>query len=130
MFEEATTLIEDKFRAEWTDTLIDWENVEFNPVRGQPFVRLIIEWTDNNTISVGGLDRGEGYTNISVFIPGNDGTENLSKMCDDLAVIFNKWDTGGLKFKVARKIRVGGYDEWYQVNLITPFTYDECNPIN
>lgn len=127
MFEAANTLIEDRLRALWTDTLIDWDNVEFKPVRGTAFVRLQIEWVDANVVSVSGRDRGEGYINLSVFIPSNTGTEAISTICDDLATIFNKYDTGNLRFKIARTIRVGEQEQWYRRDVIIPFTYDECN---
>jgi len=129
MFEAATSSIEDRLRANWTDTLIDWDNVEFTPVRGVSFVRLQIEWTSTDTVSVGGRDRGEGYINLSVFVPANTGTEVVTKMADDLSVIFNKWDDGSIRFKVARTIRIGQQEQWYRLDVLVPFTYDECNPV-
>lgn len=126
MFEAANTLIEDRLRTLWTDTLIDWDNVEFTPVRGTPFVRLQIEWTDAIVTSIGGRNRGEGYINLSAFIPSNTGTESISTTCDDLATIFNKWDTGNLRFKIARTVRIGEQQQWYRRDVIVPFTYDEC----
>lgn len=126
MFEAANTLIEDRLRALWSTTLIDWDNVEFAPIRGTSFIRLQIEWIDANVVSVGGRNRGEGYINLSVFTPSNTGTEIISTMCDDLATIFNKYDTGNLRFKIARTIRVGEQEQWYRRDVIVPFTYDEC----
>ena len=126
MFEAANTLIEDRLRALWSGTLIDWDNVEFAPVRGIPWVRLQIEWVDANQISAGGLDRGDGYINLSSFVASNTGTLNVSIMCDQLAAIFNKWNTGALRFKVARTVRVGEQEQWYRRDVLVPFTYDEC----
>ncbi len=127
MFEAATTLIEDKLRAEWLQTLIDWDNVEFTPARGTAFVRLQIEWLDNAIATVGGTrTKANGYTNVSVFVPTNTGTQAVSKMADDLALIFDKWDTGELKFKVATIQRVGQQEQWFRLDVITPFTYDNC----
>jgi len=129
MFEAANTLIEDRLRANWVATPIDWDNVEFNPVRGASFVRLQTEWTDTNSVSVSGRDRGEGYITLSVFVPANTGTEAVSKMADDLAAIYNKWTTGALKFLVGRTVRIGQQEQWYRLDVIVPFTYDECNPV-
>ena len=127
MFEVANTLIEERLRANWSETGIDWDNVEFTPSRGTPFVRLDIQWTGNNTISIGGRNRGEGYIDISVFVPSNTGTTAVSGIADRLAAIFNKWDTGQLKFRVARTQRVGEQEQWYQVKVLVPFQFDECN---
>jgi len=129
MFEAAIILIENRLRDNWTDTLIDWDNVEFTPVRGVSFVRLQTEWTDTNSVSVGGRDRGEGYVNLSIFVPANTGTEVVSKMADDISIIYNKWSTGDLKFHVARTVRIGQQEQWYRLDVLVPFTYDECNPV-
>ncbi len=127
MFNEADVLIEERLRAQWLQTLIDWDNVEFTPVRGTPFVRLQIEWNTSDVVAVGGVRvRGEGYINLSAFVPSGTGTQDVSKMADDLAGIFDKWDTGKLKFKVAFTQRVGQQEQWFQVDVITPFTYDTC----
>lgn len=126
MFFEVDKMIEDRLRAEWSGTAIDWDNVEFTPVRGTPFIRLQVEWVDTNTISSGGLDRGEGYVNISMFMPANTGTEGVAQGADMVALVFNKWDNGYLKFGVARTMRVGQQESWYRLDVIIPFTVDEC----
>jgi hypothetical protein len=128
MFEAANTLIENRLRAQWSTTTIEWPNVEYNPVRGTPFVRLAILWVSAASVSVGGLDRGEGYINLSVFTAANKGTQALASTCDSLAAIFRKWESGGLTFKVPRVTQIGRQEEWFRWDLIIPFKYDECNP--
>ena len=127
MFESAAILINDRLVSNWTETPIDFDNVDYNPSSGVPFVRLQIEWTSNDVISIGGRERGEGYIDLSLFIPANTGTQHVAGMADRLKLIFDKWDTGALKFKVGRKIRVGQKEEWYQEKVLVPFTFDECN---
>lgn len=126
MFEVANTLIEDRLRDSWSDTDIDWDNVEFTPVRGTAFVRLQTEWVDANVISIGGRNRGTGYINLSVFVPSNTGTVTVSNMADSLSAIFNKWESGNLKFLVARTVRIGEQNQWYRLDVLVPFLYDEC----
>jgi hypothetical protein len=128
MFEAANTLIETRLKTRWTTTKIDWDNVEFNPVRGTSFVRLDIEWIANSSISIGGLDRGEGYINLSIFVPSNTGTKVITSMADSLSAIFRKWTSGNLQFGVPRIIGKGEQEEWFRNDLIIPFKYDECNP--
>jgi hypothetical protein len=128
MFEAANNLIETRLKAQWgSTTAIDWDNVEFRPVIGTPFIRLLIDWTDNNSISIGGLDRGEGYINISIFETANKGTKHVTSMADSLSAIFRKWSSGGLQFRVPRIITIGKQEEWYRLDVIIPFKYDECN---
>lgn len=127
MFSEATTLIENRLEAMWTTTPIDWDNFDYDPKYGTTFVRLQIEWVDTKTASVGGRDRASGYVTLSLFVPFNSGMQSVSAICDDLAAIYNKWDTGNLKFLVGRVIRRGRQEEWFRMDVVTSFTYDECN---
>jgi len=130
MYKAATQLIEDRLRDSWSMTDIDWDNVEYTPSRGMPFIRLQIEWVDTNQISMGGLNRGEGYTNISIYVPFNTGLIQCMDIADNLSEVYDKWSTKELKFKVARIVRVGQQEQWYRVDVITPFSYDECKPLN
>lgn len=126
MFEQATTLIEDRLSNNWTETEIDYDNVEFSPVVGTPFVRLQTEWTDTNITSIGGRSRGEGYVNISIFYPANKGTVVVTEMADSLSQLFNQWSSGNLRFTVARTVRIGQQESWYRLDVVVPFTFDEC----
>lgn len=126
MFKEANDLIEARLFDNWVTTPIDYDNVEYNPVRGTAFVRLQIEWTSTDVISIGGLARGVGYIDLSIFVPNNTGTSMVNGLADNLASLFNKWKSGGLKCLAARTLRVGKQEEWYQLKVTIPFTYDEC----
>lgn len=127
MFENANLKIEQMLQAGWTTTPIDFDNVTYSPKRGVPWVRLQVEWTSTNSVSIGGLDRGEGYVDLSIFVPTNTGTITANRMADSIAEIYEKVQDGGLKFKVGRTQRIGQQEEWYQLKVLIPFTYDECN---
>lgn len=126
MFEEVTNLIEGRFLSEWDGDNVQYDNVQYRPVVGQPFVRLNIQWVDTNIVSIGGRIKAEGYVQVGVFIPSNTSTVSALKMADQVGNIFNKWQSGNLIFTVARIIRVGNFKEWYQVNVLIPFTYAKC----
>ncbi len=128
MFEEPTALIEKRLADNWVTTKIASDGMEFNPVRGVSYVRLQTEWADTNQISIGGMERGIGYIMVSVFTPHGKGSRPALVLADELRLLYNKWISGKLSFGVARIIRVGEKDEWYQVNVLVPFKYDECNP--
>lgn len=126
MFKEANDAIEAHLSNNWGDTPIDFDNVNYRPVRGTAFVRLQIEWANSVAISIGGLSRGSGYIDLSIFVPVNTGVAIVNGLADDLAALYNKWQTGGLRFLVGRTQRVGQQEEWYQLKVLVPFTYDEC----
>ena len=126
MFEQANFIIENHLADNWSATLIDYDNIEFNPIRGTSFIRLQVEWVDANVTSIGGRTKGEGYIDLSIFVPSNSGTEAAFLMADELAVLFNRFQSGALRFNVARTVRVGKQEQWYHIKVLVPFTYDQC----
>ena len=126
MYTEITSLIEDQLRDNWTDTLVDWDNVEFKPERGTAFIRLQTEITNANPISIGRRDRAAGYINVSIFVPANTGSVQVNILADKIGVIFNRWITTAIKFGIARTQRIGQQESWYRIDVIVPFTYDYC----
>jgi len=126
MFEEANLIIESRLADNWVRTLIDFDNVEFNPARGTPYIRLQIEWVGSSVTSLGGRTKGEGYIDLSIFVPSNSSITDVSQMADELAVLFNRYQEGALRFNVARTVRVGNQEQWYQLKVLVPFTYDQC----
>jgi hypothetical protein len=126
MFEDAISIIENHLVDNWSRTPIDYDNVEFSPVRGTPFVRLQVEWVNTTLTSIGGRAKGEGYIDLSIFVPANTGTTISSSMADELATMFNRLLNGALHCQVARTQRIGSFEEWYQVKVLVPFIYDQC----
>lgn len=126
MFKEATDLIEGMLYNGWGQTPITFDNVEYNPQRNSAFLRVQIEWVNTAPIAIGGRARGTGYIDLSLFVPQNTGTSQVNGLADDLSVIFNLIQNGALKFGAASTQRVGIQDEWYQLKVLIPFTYDEC----
>jgi hypothetical protein len=126
MFEDPIAIIEQRLASSWSTTVVDYDNTSFKPVLGTPFVRLQVEWVSTNQVSIGGRVRGEGYIDLSIFVPANTGTRVANGMADDLAAVFNRYASGGLQCKVARTVRVGQQEEWYHLKVLTPFIFDQC----
>lgn len=126
MFEQADALIVDRLDDNWNETPIDFDNMEFVPIRGIAFIRLQIQWAVTELTSIGGRAKGEGFIDISIFVPSKTGTRRAARMADDLSYIFNRWASGTLEFKAATVQRVGEYNEWFQIKVLVPFKYDEC----
>lgn len=126
MFEQATQIIEERLRDNWVETPIDYDNVEYNPIRGTAFVRLQIEWTSTNLTSITGRAKGEGYIDLSIFVETNTGSIAVNAFADSLSLLYNRFMSGRLICGAARTVRVGEQDNWYQLKVQIPFTYDEC----
>jgi hypothetical protein len=126
MFKDAIALIEKRLAAQWTDTAIDYDNVNFKPTLGTSFVRVQVEWVSTDRVSIGGRVRGSGYIDLSIFAPVNKGVQDVNKIADDLAAIFDGYHSDGLVCNVSRTVRVGQQEEWYQLKVITPFIFDQC----
>jgi hypothetical protein len=126
MFEEAVRYIETHLSDNWVLTPIDFDNAPFESNAGEAFLRCQVEWASTEQIGVGGRYRGEGIVLISVFSPANSGSRNANEMADDIAAMFNLYQYNGLKCRFASTMRIGQYREWYQINVIVPFQYDDC----
>lgn len=126
MFEQAAKLIEERLAANWNTTPIDYDNVAYTPTPGVTFIRAQIEWFAAEQTSIGGRVKGSGYLDLSIFTPTGKGARTPAQMADSLAAIFNRYFTDTLRFGVGHTERVGQVEEWFQLKLIIPFTYDFC----
>lgn len=127
MYESTENAIETHLFDNWNNTGIDFDNVNFKPSNGVPFIRLQIEWVNSEQISIGGLDRNYGYVNISVFVEKNISNQLINNYLDELKELFSKKQLGNIKFKTATVKRRGSNRNWFRKDLIVPFQVDECN---
>lgn len=127
MFREAEKLIKKRLDDKWFLSPIDLDNVEFNSNVKESFIRLQIDWVDVGRKSISNRSKkGQGFILVSVFVPSNTGTSKASLLADEIALIFDDYREGVLKFGVCRPQRIGDNKGWYQINILAPFTYDEC----
>ena len=128
IYEDAERIIELTLQTQWTKTPIDFDNVHFESRRGQPFIRLQIEWSIADGIGPF-RNRYGGDIMISVFVPGKMGSRLSAQYIDRLQAIFAALKHEHLQIRPARVQRVGDFEEWYQRNLLIPFTYDYCKEV-
>jgi len=107
---------------------IAWENVDFTPADGEPWVRLTINEGEAFIGAIGGgknTYRHPGTVIVQVFTPTNIGYGKARSIADDVASIFRGKRISGVRFLSAPYInRVGPDGDWYQLNVICPFEYD------
>jgi hypothetical protein len=128
IYEDAERIIELTLQTHWTKTPIDFDNVPYDSRHGQAFVRLQIEWYDGE--SIGPMrHRYGGYIMLSVFVPGKIGSRLSAQYIDQLQAIFYGLKHEHLQILPGRVQRVGDNREWYQRNLLIPFTYDYCKEV-
>jgi hypothetical protein len=127
MFREAEKLIKTRLSLNWDISPIDFDNVTFHSEMGEPFIRLQIDWVNVERRSISNKSRkGEGFILISVFVPSNLGTATAFEWADLIAVIFDNYRVDSLKFGVGRPQRIGDNKGWFQININTPFYFNEC----
>ena len=125
MITEAEQAIEVALESQWTKTPIDWDNVQYQPLQGEPYIRMQMEWYDS--VSAGpNRVRESGYVMLAVFVPVHYGTRYQADLIDNLKRIFLGLRISGLTFYPSRLQRVGENRGWYQRNLLVPFDYNYC----
>lgn len=108
---------------------IAWDNVAFKPVTGSPWVRVSIQGNLNNFASIGGPSikvRRLGIVFVQVFVPEGTGTLVADQLADDIAdALEAKQLLTGETFQASTKTEAGANNGWYQLNVSTPFYFDE-----
>lgn len=113
---------------------IAWDNVSFTPVNGEAWVRVSLQHNISNMVSVGGPNvkiRRFGILFVQVFVPEGNGTALAEQIADNVATTLEakQMDTG-LTFQETTKREVGVGAGWYQVNVSTPFYYDDNRAVS
>lgn len=126
MFDTTYATIEVHFEDNWTDTPVEYDNVPFTPIIGTPFVRLNVVWATNTPISIGGLNRGTGIAYFQIHTPKGTGTIESAKIATKIAKIFTNKSINKVQFSTSTIQRIGVVRSWYRLNVLIPFTVDEC----
>lgn len=130
MFELASQLIEKRLQDNWTDTPIAFDNVEYVPVVGSPFVRLTISQTTSVLKTFAtygeGMYQEFGLIIVQVFTPRNDGTHPNNVLADKIADLFRGWNSGRLFCGTTRIVRIGTEKNWHHANVMIEFYYENC----
>jgi hypothetical protein len=126
MFENVQKLIEKRLRDNWTFTEIDWDNVRFNPTRGTAWIRCRVDWSASESRAAGPRVHSEGFVLISIFVPAEQSVIPGVSLAEEVHRLFSLWQVGDLTMRAAHTERVGQVKEWYQLNVVVPFYYNEC----
>lgn len=113
-----------------TKTAIAWPNRKFDPVAGQPWIRLTILDGDARQLSIGGstnLYGAVGIAMVGVFIPEGEGDKRALELADDVCALFSNANikVDGLLVRFGMAKASAGFSDghgWYQINVIANFT--------
>lgn len=120
--------IQEKLNSGWTATEIEWQNTEYEPTLGTPFIRVTIIPGSENNIGLGSstnLYRKVGVVFFSIFVPPNTGTRQAWNLADDLTAIFRGLEEEGVIFREIETNEVGEENGWFQVNVSVAFQADD-----
>ena len=136
-FNEANNEILAAFKAAWDTTgfVVAYENVKSQdtvpPSGSAPWARVTLRHTfgdQASLASVGGVRRWrrDGLVTVQIFIPLGEGLSEGYSLAKTVVDAFEGTATASsVWFRNVRVNEVGSDGEWYQVNVLADFTYDE-----
>jgi len=117
-------ILEKRLNTEWVNrTPIAWDNLDYTPVRGEAFIRSILEAIGSDLMGITCLRVDYLYT-IQVFTPSNEGVTSNLILADYVTAIFKNFGEGHLTVHQIATQRVGDEEEWHQRNVLIDVTYD------
>lgn len=131
MFADERQIIEDYFRANWSETLAIYDNDDTIGGYEDSWLRLTIIPSTNFNATDGYLTlspvviRYTGYIAIQLFNPVNVGSGVNRRLTDEITKILRNKSINGINLKATSIQRIGIREGWYQTNIITPYYWDE-----
>lgn len=122
--------IESRFETQWgLTTPVAYMNVEFDPPRGSPWVRLSVLPGGEGQIELGNpsLDRHVGIIDVSIFTPEGKGTKQARELAEQAAAVFRKASFSGILCRNPDVTTVGVMDGWHQITVRVPYQRDTIN---
>lgn len=127
-FEATRALIAARLADNYVTYPIANENHEFSPPEdGTPWVRLFIVEGASDIAGLGGstrLFRNTGIIVCQIFIQEGKGTKDALDIADVLDTLWSGASFNGITCRASSVTRVGTSDGWYQVNITTPYFWD------
>lgn len=127
-FEQARNYIATKMDAEYATTVVAYDNHEFTPPNdGSSWVRLTVVEGESNIAGLGDsqrLFRNVGVIICQIFVQDGKGSKAALDIADILETIWGGASFNGITCRASSVTRVGADNGWYQVNVSTPYFWD------
>ncbi len=129
MFDTILRIIEERISIYWTDSDVAWNNVQYTPVAGTPFIRPVATQVHSGLIAGTadqGLWREFGLLTVQVFTNRSEGTRDNATLARKVTELFRGYSKDSLYCLAPHVETVGDTKEWYQSNVIVDFYFDHC----
>ena len=129
-FATKATAIRTYFSTRWTSlgdgTIVVYENVEYEPVVGTPFITFEHRPIDSTWVAPGWVD-SIGAVLVSVFTPADAGPEAAETLATTAASCLSRQTDSGVQFEEATIQPAENLDDigFFRVTLRTPYSYTE-----
>jgi hypothetical protein len=117
------------FASRWTSlgdgTTVVYENLDYTPVTDTAYIVFGIRPVESDWVASGWTD-SIGAVVIAAMTPANEGPEAAETLAATVASCLARQSSGGVQFDAATVENIGPDGQgWYQVNVRTPYYYDE-----
>jgi hypothetical protein len=116
------------FATAWSPRAVIWDGLVGKPPSGRtPWARFTIRHAEGGSAAIGHRKfRREGTIFIQLFAPVGDGLSSLDPLTKIAMDAYEGQSTaGGAWFRDVRCREIGPDGDWYQVNVLVDFEYDE-----
>ncbi|WP_363324460.1 phage tail terminator-like protein [uncultured Roseibium sp.] len=121
---ETEELFSTAFTAAHPSVPISYENIDFTPTSGQPWVRISIRTQESTRRNIGSSVKNYDFSGnvfVQIFAPLGEGLGDAYAIADTVDEIFRNVETEHIRFRSPSASPVGESSSWYQVNATVPF---------
>lgn len=127
-FMEIQTALDARLESFTTDASIAWPNVQFEPSEGSPWIRP--SNLPNDPVAIGLRDddnvRTQGFYQIDIFTPANEGPGSALSLADQIANHFRKGlqitsGNSAVKLGVPGQQPASPSGAWFRVAVLIPY---------
>jgi hypothetical protein len=117
---------ESRLQTNWTSTSIKFENKDFTPVIGSPYIAFNIEPDNSEQIGLPQVPmyRHTGLLVFEIYVPSNTGTKNTRTYIDNIAKLFAGQQFNNITCRSYETMKTGKIGEWYLTVLYISYFYD------
>ena len=129
MFEADRVSIESHLNTNYSSTVVDWDNVEFDQLQYSEYLSCFIRPGKANLTSVGGAQRNyarQGQLVLMIFTKLGQGSKRSNEIADTLVSIFQGKQIDDVLFKSFELTNVGQDQERYRQNMYWYYEARNC----
>ena len=117
---------ESRFKTNWTLTPIRFENLDYTPIIGTPYIDFSIEPEESFQIGLPQVPmfRHTGLLVFEIYVPSNTGSKNTRTYIDEIAKLFAGKQFNDITCRSLQSMKIGKIGEWYLTVVHVQYQYD------